>query len=237
MSKEKELEEKKENKEYFPIDKQKNVKALSKFFSIIGKIGRVFMLIGAFCLVLLMIIVPSLMANVKVHDNHITVFNKEVTFEENDDQIELSIDNVKIGSLTDKDNIAFNSLINRLENYNSGRIVLYLEFSFLVGIGILVLMYIIMTNGIKFFDNIHDKDTQFIEENITYLKNISRLSAIAFIVSIVCDILSIMIFTEELHININIPTLSFILFICFITYIFEYALVIQKNSKVRIYSE
>ena len=239
MSKEIEKEEKevKENKDSLPKEKQSRIKGLATFFKVIAKIAKVLFIIAIVGLVLAMIAIPPVLGNIKVTNNEITVFDKPISFEDNNGVLEIVIDGNKVGTIADGNKAVYNQLVARLDGYNQAKLLLYLELSMVLGISIFVINIIIANKAIKLFNNIHDKDTPFIEENSEYLHSIAKLLLISFIIAFCGEFILSIIYNVDSTLHTEVAGLGTILILYMASYIFDYAVILQNKSKLKMYEE
>ena len=84
------------------------------------------------------------------------------------------------------------------------------------------------------FVNISEKDTPFTEENSDYINKIAYLSLVTVLISFVADIVSSLFFKDSM-VSFNLSRVIYVLILYIIAYIFEYACILQKESKKNIY--
>ena len=234
----KEVTEKKKTKSNVKLsrDKQEKVRTLSKIIYILARILKVFMIIGVVGIIIAMIFTPVIVKNVKIEDNAITLFGNKVDYKVTDDRVDIMMGNIAIGSLTEDEKIGFDYVISELDNMDFTRTFAYVEIGLLVGGAILIFSYYILKYTDNLFVNIHSNDTPFTEENLNYIKKIAYFTLVTVIVSMVGDVLSTLFFDNSI-ISVDLMVLAFAALLYVISYIFEYACILQKNSKVTMYGE
>ena len=96
---------------------------------------------------------------------------------------------------------------------------------------------ILLKNLEMLFINIHDGDTPFTLENVSYVKNITKYMIFVMAFPIVsAGIMSL--FTDiELGLEVNLMNIVLILAVAAIGYIFEYGYEIQRDSNGRMYGD
>ena len=244
MKKEKNIiEEKKDIKDY-SIEKedQKRLKGISKFIYIVTKIVKVFAIIGIVGLIIAMIAVPIVTSNIKTEKqedkNVLKVFDTNVYYTRSESRIEL-YEKDKIEDKTiikSQDEVkTLNKVFDYLEENDMTKVTIFIEIEFVLFIAILIVEILILNKVYKFFKNIHDKSSPFIEENIDLLKNIGKLLIINIVITFVISMISSIILDST--ININSGTIYEILGVFVLMYIFKYGYKMQKETKGKIYSE
>ncbi len=250
MEKEKKVKEEKEEKEEktnpndFAIEEksQKNLKTISKIISVFAKIGEVFSIIGIVGIVIAMITVPIITSNIKVSNSeeikYVEVFGQQVVYERTEDKISfyLKDDEEHKTEVTDKsDVVALGKAIDFIEDKNLSKIAIIAEVYFVLIIAVLVVTVLELKKVYQLFKNINEGNTPFTKENNELLRSIGKYLLIIFVISFVMEMFTSMIFDTSSPLNIT--TISEILFVYCIIYIFEYGFKLQKATKGRIYSE
>ena len=75
-----------------------------------------------------------------------------------------------------------------------------------------------------------------LSKNLGYLQKITKLSLISVIVTVACDVLSLIFFGSSI-IEFDLSDLVIVLLLYVITYIFEYACMLQNRSKSVMFSD
>ncbi len=218
----------------FKKEKQKKVKTLSKIISIIASIGRVFAYIGVVVVAIFIIASPIIIKNVKLEDNKIMYKNKEVDFVEKKDKLIIQYRKNKIGNISKEEKL---EIISYLETIPKNKLIQMVEAACITLELTLVLSILILSNLKELADNIHDKDTPFIKENVDLIKKMSYFLIAAIILPNISGKMFELILHRSLDINIEMYSILSILIIYTLSYIFEYGYEIQRDSKGKIYGE
>ena len=142
-------EEVKMNVVKFKEEKQKKVKVLSKATYIISRICKIFSIICGIILLIMMVLSPFVMDKVEISNNDILV----------GDHI--------IGYISKEENMSM--AIKILENNSHVVKTLCLEAILLFALISFILMYMILDRLEKLFVNIHNGDTPFTLDNVSYI--------------------------------------------------------------------
>ena len=214
----------------FNEKKQNQVKTLSNIIFLIGKIGRIVLMVCIPFILFTMIIIPYIVNNIKVSDNKISFETENIKVIE--DKIELF--DVVMFDL-DED-ISNEQIINVLNENSKYEIIGYIEAGLVFVLINIIIMIIILKCVEKLFNNIKNNSTPFIMDNVNYIKKISYLMIALIIINPISGIIF------DLLLNMNETTGGFelisileILIIFSMSYIFEYGYEIQKDSKGKMY--
>ena len=244
MKKEKNIiEEKKDTKDY-SIEKedQKRLKGISKFLYIMAKIAKVFAIIGIVGLVIAMIAVPIVTSNIKTEKQEdksiLKVFDTNVYYTRSESRIELyekdKIDDKTV--IKDHDEVrVLNKVFDYLEENDMTKITIFLEIEFVLIVVSLIVEIFILNKVYKFFRNIHDKSSPFIEENIDLLKNVAKLMIVNLVISLVISNIGSIILDSSA--SVGFVNVFEILGVFVLIYIFKYGYKMQKETEGKIYSE
>ncbi|MBE6149782.1 MAG: helix-turn-helix domain-containing protein [Firmicutes bacterium] len=214
----------------FNEKKQNQVKTLSNVISLIGKIGRIVLMVAIPFILLVMIIIPYIINNVNVNDNKISFETNNIKIIE--DKIELF--DVVMFDL-DED-ISNEQIINVLNENSKYEIIGYLEAGLIFALINIILMIIILKYVENLFNNIKNNSTPFIMENVNYIKKISYLMIALIIINPISGILfGLLTNINETSNGIELISILEILIIFSMSYIFEYGYEIQKDSKGKMY--
>ena len=217
-------------------DKLERTRTFSKILYILARIAKVFMVLGVIGMALLMAITPVVVKNFKVEGNTINAFGQKVTYKEKDDKFNLYFGDVEIGSLTSEEKVSFDYVLKELENTNIAKAFGFLEFALVCETAVLVILYFVFKYLDKLFVNICNSDTPFTNDNLEYLQKITKLIFITVIISFAGDLLSTMFFSSSM-VSFNLSTLVLVLVLYVITYIFEYACMLQNKSKAVMFDD
>ena len=232
--------EKKETKakveETLDNTKQKRIKSFSQLIYIFAKIIKVFTIIGGVCLIIAMAIVPVLVKNIKVEDGTLNVFDSKLEYRLDDkNQNILSIDGIEIGSISNEEKVGFDYIMSELAKTNVTKIFAFVEISIIFGIAIMVVYYLILDNIYKLFSNIYNDETPFTMNSLNYVNKIAYYGLIYVIVSFVSDILSNILFNVSVT-NISLTKIAVVLVLYIVSYVYEYACILQNKSKLKLYN-
>lgn len=218
----------------FKKEKQKKVKTLSKIISVLSKIGQIVLWIAIPLIGVLIVASPIIINNLDVKEDVITYKGKNLNLLKEEKNIKIEYKHTKVADLNQKE---FDEIKRIVENNNKGKVIFFTEAALISLEATIVLSLLILIKLKKLADNIHDKDTPFIPENVKFIKTIAYL----MIISIIIPNVSGSIFEGVLHTDLNIGFEMFdvitILIIWTLSYIFEYGYEIQLDSKGKMYGE
>lgn len=215
-------------------NKQERLKTLSKIIYILARIGKILSIIAIVGLLLCVVLTPVVVKNIKFEDQKITMFGNELKYETNGNQVDLYIDNVIVGSMTSDEKVSFDMIISKLEDTDMTKSFAFIELALIAGSAIMFIFYFILRYVDMLFVNISEKDTPFTEENSDYINKIAYLSLVTVLISFVADIVSSLFFKDSM-VSFNLSRVIYVLILYIIAYIFEYACILQKESKKNIY--
>ena len=182
------------------------------------------------------ILTPVLVKNIKIEENVITVFDKKVEYKYDDMGVDLYVGKTLIGRLDSEEKVEFDILVNEVAHADVTKSFAFMELALIAGVAVVFITYFILRYIDMLFSNFAKNETPFTDDNADYLSKISYLMAITVIISIVSDIISSLLFDNSL-VNVNLSNAIAVLVLYVITYIFEYACILQKESKNKLYSE
>lgn len=217
---------------------QKQMKCISKIIYIFGRIGKIMSIIGIFGVILAMVIIPIFASNIRFRDeNRIEVFDKEIKYNNKDENIVLSYEG-KEYELTSKEQVfAFNTVIEKLENSKITVMTCFIEISFVLLIVTLVLLCLAMKHLENLFMNIHNGDTPFTIENVEHIKKLAIFMILTIIIPNISVMLTEVIINTNLGIGFELLDLIYILFLFSMVLIFEYGYEIQLDSNGKMYGD
>ena len=218
-------------------EKQGKLQTISKIISICSIIGRVFCIIGVVGVVLAMLIVPFITGNIKVSESNktIKIFDEEIKYERDDKTLTFTKDD-DTTTIDDKDAVfALNKVFDYLEENDLTKITIFVELTFVFAIASLIITFMMLAKVRKLFDNIHDKNTPFIMENVEYIRKIAIFLIILAAVKIAAGSLSSLLITSSSSFSFSLTDVVFILVVYVISYIFEYGCSLQAKSEAKIY--
>ena len=213
---------------------QKTIKTLSKILEVFAIIGRVCAWIGLVCVILVGILTPILFKDITINKEEISYKSEKIEIREENDEIALYYKDSKIA---DFDGVEKTALMNILDQYSAKRVEIIVEAALISAAIVIVISLVMLKYEIKLFRNIHDKETPFIEENTTLLKKIGKTQIVLLVVTIICSCVVAVTVGQEFDINFNVVSISTILGVYLLAYIFEYGTKLQSESKVTLYDE
>lgn len=214
---------------------RKNLKGISKAICVLAKICKVFIIIGIVGLAISAIVLPFVLKNIKVVGNEIKYNNKTAISYETleDNKIQIKIGGEQIDTVEDE--LALTTIKNFLDNNSMEKIIFTVEMCLVVSIIYMVVVYIILNHLDKLFKNIREKDTPFIEENVTHFRKMAAYMISAIVIAIIMStVLSIMYNNDVLTFNTSYSVLT-ILVLFGLSHVFDYGMSLQKDSKKKIY--
>lgn len=222
----------------FKKETQKQMKCISKIIYVFGRIGKIMSIIGIFGVIFAMVIIPIFASNIRFRDdNRIEVFDKEIKYNNKDENIVLSYEG-KEYELTSKEQVfAFNTVIEKLENSKITVMTCFIEISFVLLIVTLVLLCLAMKHLENLFMNIHNGDTPFTIENVEHIKKLAIFMILTIIIPNISGMLTEVIINTNLGIGFELLDLIYILFLFSMALIFEYGYEIQLDSNGKMYGD
>ena len=214
--------------------KQRKVKGLSKAIYIITKIGKIVMIVLAPIVLLCMIALPLILSRVDVKDNEFVVNGKtKIEIIEDEKGVHLKYDDKVVAF--EGDEKAILKIKDTLQNNSKAYIIGYAEVSFTIVLILLAIVFLTLRNIEKLFKNIHDGDTPFTLENVNYMRKTAKLLIALIVVPAILNLASSLVFKKNLDLSINGVTITEILFLFCLSYIFEYGYNLQSDSKAKMY--
>ena len=216
----------------FNEEKQSQVKRVCNIIELIGKIGRIVLLVAIPFLILTMILVPYIVNNVLVVDNEISFKTDNIKIV-NDNNLEIY--GVVMVEIDENTNIE--DIIEVFNNNSKYEIIGYLEAGLVFLLIDLIIMIIIFKYVEKLFSNIKNNNTPFTMDNVNYIKKISYLMiALIMITPISSMLFNLLLDISSDNSGIELVSIMEILIIFSMSYIFEYGVEIQKDSKGKMYN-
>ena len=215
-------------------EKQDRVRTLSKIIYIVTRIFRVFTVIGIFCLLLGVVLTPVIVRNVKIQDGTISIFDMDLEYKYGDNNVDLLMGDVLIGSFSNEEKANFDLIISELEKTDVTRTFALIELALISSVAVMFICFFILKYIDMLFVNICKNETPFTNENSDYLDKIAYLTLITVIITLVSDIISSIFFKTSM-IHISLSSVIMVLGLYPVDYIFEYACILQKNSKNKMY--
>ena len=225
-------EEVKMNVVKFKKEKQKKFKTISRVLEVIARIGQIGTYVGITGLAIAMIIMPIIFSKMELRGNDFYFENKLV--EINEEANTVTYDNTEIKNLDAADTII--KIKEKMQKNSKAKLITTTIVTSLLIITALIIASIIFKKAVKLFKNLHDGDTPFTRENVTYIKKISYLTIAIIIIQSLANI-SFDLLSNQVNFNINMTNIFEILLLFALSYIFEYGYEIQLDSKGKIYGE
>lgn len=215
----------------FNEQQQKNVKTLSHVISMIGKIGKIVLMVAIPFVILAMLLVPYVVNNIAVIDDDIILKTDNIEFIEHD-----RIEVLNFMTINLEGDMTYEDVINVFKTNSNIKIILFIETGLLFILVQVVLMIFVLNYVEKLFDNIKEKNTPFTLDNVNYIKWISYLIIALILVGPLPNMLmgSILGY-EDVGSVIDLVGILEILIIFCMSYVFEYGYEIQKDSKGKMY--
>lgn len=231
-------EEIKMNVVKFKKNEQKKMKAISKGLYVAGRIGEVCARIGLGVAIFFSICTLVFVSSAKIDKvkNEITIFNTKVGYKVEEDKISYTqkgkeivlVDNLKIGEI---------DTINKIIEASKGlQITVVVLFSISLIASLIILIKLISYIE-KLFKNIHDEDTPFSMDNVSYIRNIAILIVAYLLVEDIFGGLAELISSLNFNIEVNLSNYLIALIVLALSYVFKYGYEIQLDSKGKIYGD
>lgn len=231
-------EEIKMNVVKFKKEKQKKMKGISKVIYVLARMGQIASTIGIACLIVVMILLPILASKTKLTGkNKIQIFNEEVEYERVDDTIVFKIKDDETSFTNSEDKLVLNTVIDNLENGSIPRLVGLVETACVFLIITISISKLIMKNLENLFVNIHNGDTPFTLENVSYIKKMAKLMIAIIVLPYISGSIMEIVVKQDLNIGFEGVSLLYILLVYSMAYIFEYGYEIQLDSKGKMYGD
>ena len=185
-----------------------------------------------------MVCTPYFVNNINVSDKklEIKVFNQNVVLMEegkNDASLKVKVDE-KVVSTSKEDEIV-KKVNDALKNVSKQKVIASIE----IGLGFLIVTIVvsimILSKAIKLFKNLGKKETPFIEENVIYLRKMAKLMVVAIVLTVISGAIINAISGYDMSSSLKEYSLFEILALFILSYIFEYGVELQENSKNKLY--
>ena len=184
----------------------------------------------------MIVFTPVVVKNITIKDNTISIFNIKVDYEPSEDGVYLLYDGYRFGELTAKEKLEFDGIVAELSNSDMPRSFGIIELAAIVGAATTFLLYFIFTYVHDVFYDIYYKDTPFTKENSDRINKIAYLAMISVIISFVADVISSLLFDNSM-VNFNLKEVLLVIVLYVVVYVFDYACILQTQSKTKIYNE
>ena len=138
--------------------------------------------------------------------------------------------------MTSEEKISFDYIIKEIEKTNVFKTFAFVELTIILGIASMLVLYFILKHLDELFTNIYNLDTPFNENNLNHIKRIAYLALILLIINFVSDLFS-GVFISNGATKVDLISVITVMIVYIISLIFEYACLLQKESKTTIYYE
>ena len=211
---------------------KEKIKGLSKAISIIAKIIKVFLIIGAVGIIIGASILPFVIKNITVVDDINVENDSFITISQKDELISIKVqDKIVVADYSVEE---YKDLSKILSNDKKNTFMYYLEGTMFIGILMLVLLYFIMNYVEKLFKNMYLNDTPFILDNVNHIRKIAYLSICYIVAPLILGGIFEMITNIDLNINFSLLNVMLVLVLFVFAYVFEYGYSLEnKKTKIR----
>ena len=219
---------------------KKYLKRISKVLSVFAAIGKVLVTIAIPLTIISMIILFVVFNKFDYHNNTLYFDNNRVfTIEENNDGMTIVYDDEtsELLKIDIEDQVTLLKVKNFMNNNGKDKILAYIEIYLLSVVATAVVSRMILDKVKRFFENIHDGNTPFTEENTEFLRKIWVLRLVNLGISMVVSIVLQILISSDTSDFIEVNGIFEILTIIVIYYIFRYGTMLQSKSKMTIYGE
>lgn len=217
----------------FKENEQKKMKGFTKALYIVSKIARTFSLIAVVFSLLLtiggIIVVPN--TKIELNKNTIKVFDKKASIELTNSK--LAID----GDIVSRHDKMEANEIRRAINMSTVKKTFLIEMAFLTLTAVCFISFKLFSYLAKLFKNIHDNNTPFSMENVSYIRKLALYSFLFVLIPDVTGTIAELVFNLTLNIEVNLFAYLFSLILLVLAYIFKYGYEIQLDSKGVMYNE
>lgn len=214
---------------------QKKMKGLSKFISILAKIGRIACLIAIPLLFITIILTPFFISHLEVEDQKIYFRSDKEKIEvvQENDKISVKINGVTVA---DEKNENLNTkIVDLLTNNSKTLICVYIEIGFITLLITLYIMNLVLKYLGKLFTNFNEGITPFTLENVYLIKKMAWFMIVVIILPNIGGALFSIILGPTVSFDFEMFDLVEILFLFSLSYIFEYGRLIESNKKGKFY--
>lgn len=219
----------------FKKEKQKQMKGISKVLSLVGKITAIVLRVAIGFLVAAMILLPIGFKYIDIEDGKIVSKDKKIQIVEVGKSTEIRIgDHTVVADVKQSD---INNIAPAIERFGEPGVIILLE----VGMVFLGAFLIVLIKSLEhlenLFKNINEGDTPFTLDNVEHIKKIAYLMIACIVLSAIGGTLLNIPLKSEVDLDINILSITEILFLYSMSLIFEYGYEIQQDSKGIMYDK
>lgn len=209
---------------------QKKLKGVSKAIYIIAKICRIFVWIAAVCVAMCAVILPIVGSKIQIAGNNsIVIFKEKVEFSSSGNKLIMSQNGEEISSIEIKEGFTPEDFIEQINRLPIKKLVTLGTVLIIFATATIVIGALIFARIEKIFKNISESETPFIEENITHLQIIIKLTIASLIVSIITSIFASIAMNSD--VNIEFVNVYEILVLIAIMYIYKYGYNLENSKK------
>ncbi len=211
----------------------KKMKGLSKALSIISKILKVLVIIGACGIILCMVVLPMLFKKVDITDNEIKINEQSIlSVEKDEEKVSLKVfDKVVV---LDTDVVEYEEILKVFNEKSKGYVLTYSETLLFISLVCIVILYMCLIYIDKLFTNIVKKDSPFELENALYLRKCGYYTIALIVAPLILSGLYEMISGTNMIFNWNFVEILLVLVIFTMSYVFEYGYYLEnKKSKTK----
>ena len=212
----------------------KTLKGLCKASWIIAKIIKVFIIIAAVCLAIVMVMIPVVFKKIEISPDTIKINTRrnEVVLREHDHHFNILYDGEEVFDTIldgDNDKEIFRGIV---EHYGKKNIILSMEVLFVLTIVIIALIYNTLHLAEKFFKNIYYNRTPFTLDNSKILSNIAYLVIATIVVNVLSSsLLSYWLFKDfTIGFDFSLIKVVGILALFSLSYIFKYGYNLETSD-------
>ena len=221
----------------FKQQEQKRMKGISKALYIFARIFKIMNIVGLvasiLCIIASIIIIPNIKFD--LNNETIQIFDNKYEYVLENNKLEIEFNN------NDTFSLEYNEYdMPVIEKIISSNTAYHLSFTLILftSMGLfMIVLFKAFTCLEKLFLNIHNEDTPFNLENVSYIKKIALYFVLSFIIPNLIGLLIELIFMIDLSVSIELMDILFILIILSLSYIFKYGYEIQLDSNGKIYGD
>lgn len=217
--------------------KQKRMKGLSKTLYLIARFLKIFNFLGIALVTVAMVLTIVLAFNTKKDANSLKVFDTTVKYEEKENEIILKYNNEQKVFSKNSEVIVLQEAIKVIENKSIQSIAILIEITFITLLIVFIFLNFIFKSIEKLFINLHDGETPFTLENVSYIKKIAYYLMAVIIIPNIVGLTMELIANINLGIGFEVFDIVYILGLFSLAYVFEYGHEIQKNLKSSMYGK
>lgn len=210
-------------------EKQSKVKGLSKFITILSRIGKIAVTIVIPIVILVMIFMPHIVIDLDVQNGEI-VSKSELASKNSNASFKIySMNN------SDSDEIVIEKVKHILQNHSKVEIITVCEIGLVVLLFYVILIRLLFSYLEKLFENINKGDTPFTLENVNYIKWLAYIMIASIVASGIGKGIFDSLLTSDIDFEFELFDLIEILFLFSMSYIFEYGYEMQLDSNAVMY--